>query len=469
MLSTINSWPTTLYLADHTNSALVCEQPLRSLAGKRLACRGIWNKRQVLIKLFLHPHSGQRHYQREQHGVKLLIDNQLSTPALLFAGTLDDATPVLIFDYLPAAQTALERWTSFDTDQQRLNFLKKLMETIAKQHQCGIWQNDLHLENFLISDEVIYSIDGDDIQQQSQEANGLSREKRRDNLALLFAQLPPQRESLFPTALAHYGHQLTEQSLTDWATIIDQELPLLRNKRRANYIQKSFRSCSEFVRHNSFNKISIFRRDIDPDLLVALQADPDKLMARGKMLKDGNSATVVAVEIANKSWVIKRYNIKNWWHALKRCWRPTRAWTSWGNAHRLSISQIKTPQPVAMIEKRFGPLRFGGYYVCAEVVAPNACEYLLDPQLKPETKEVVKEAFVSIFKVLQQLKISHGDFKGTNFLIQDNEVWLIDLDAMSEFRSQNRFSGKFQADRSRFLRNWDDNDLLKQWFDNHLP
>ncbi|OQY21110.1 MAG: hypothetical protein B6I37_09265 [Desulfobacteraceae bacterium 4572_35.2] len=449
MLSTINSWPTTLYLADHTNCT--------------------WNKRQVLIKLFFHPHSGQRHYQREQHGVKLLIDNQLSTPALLFAGTLDDATPVLIFDYLPAAQTALERWTSFDTDQQRLNFLKKLMETIAKQHQCGIWQNDLHLENFLISDEVIYSIDGDDIQQQSQEANGLSRKKRRDNLALLFAQLPPQRESLFPTALAHYGHQLTEQSLTDWATIIDQELPLLRNKRRANYIQKSFRSCSEFVRHNSFNKISIFRRDIDPDLLVALQADPDKLMARGKMLKDGNSATVVAVEIANKSWVIKRYNIKNWWHALKRCWRPTRAWTSWGNAHRLSISQIKTPQPVAMIEKRFGPLRFGGYYVCAEVVAPNACEYLLDPQLKSKTKEVVKEEFVSIFKVLQQLKISHGDFKGTNFLIQDNEIWLIDLDAMSEFRSQSRFLGKFQADRSRFLRNWDDNDLLKQWFDNHLP
>ena len=469
MLSTISFWPTTLQLDDHTNSTLVCEQPLRSLAGKRLACRGTWNNRQVLIKLFLHPQSAKRHCQREEKGVSLLIDNHLSTPALLFSGTLNDATPVLIFDYLPAAQTALERWNSCDTDQQRLHFLKKLIEIIAKQHQCGVWQNDLHLENFLISDEVIYSIDGDDIHQQDQQRKILSLTKRRDNLALLLAQLPPQHEAIFPTALEHYGHQFSDQSPADLATVMDKELLQRRNKRRANYVQKSFRSCSEFVRHNSFKKISIFRRDIDQDLLVALQAGPDELMTRGIMLKDGNSATVVAVEIANKSWVIKRYNIKNWWHALKRCWRPTRAWTSWGNAHRLSISQIKTPQPVAMIEKRFGPLRFGGYYVCAEVVAPNACEYLLDPQLKPETKEVVKEAFVSIFKVLQQLKISHGDFKGTNFLIQDNEVWLIDLDAMSEFRSQNRFSGKFQADRSRFLRNWDDNDLLKQWFDNHLP
>lgn len=469
MLSTITSWPTTLHLADHATSELVCEQPLRHLAGKRLACRGMWNNRKVLIKLFLHPQSAERHCQREKKGVSLLIDNQLSTPALLFSGKLDDATPVLIFDYLPAAQTALDQWKSFDTDQQRLHFLKNLLEIIIKQHQCGIWQNDLHLENFLISDEVIYSIDGDDIQQQDQQGTPLSREKRRNNLALLLAQLPPQCESLFPEALAHYGQQSTDPSAENWSTIIDNELPQCRNKRRANYVKKSFRSCSEFVRHNSFDQISIFRRDIDPDLLVALQAGPDKLMARGNMLKDGNSATVVAVEIGKKRWVIKRYNIKNWWHALKRCWRPTRAWTSWGNAHRLSISHIKTPQPVAMIEKRFGPLRLGGYYICAEVMAPSADEYLLDPQVKPEDKEAVKKAFTSIFKVLFQLEISHGDCKGTNFLIQDNGVWLIDLDAMSEFRSQRRFRGRFQADRTRFLRNWDEDPKLKGWFDDHLP
>ena len=469
MLSTINSWPTTLQLADHASSELVCEQSLRHLAGKRLTCRGTWNDHKVLIKLFLHPQSAERHWQREKQGVSLLIDNQLNTPALLFSGALDDATPVLIFDYLPAAQTALEQWESFDTDQQRLHFLKKLMETVAQQHQCGIWQNDLHLENFLISDEVIYSIDGDDIQQQGQEEDGLSRAKRRDNLALLLAQLPPQCESLFPAALAHYGQQSTEQSVEDWATIIDNELPQRRKKRRANYVQKSFRSCSEFLRNNSFNHISIFRRDIDPDLLAALQAGPDKLMAGGTMLKDGNSATVVAVEVASKRWVIKRYNIKNWWHALKRCWRPTRAWTSWGNAHRLSISHINTPQPVAMIEKRFGPLRFGGYYICAEIVAPSVCKYLLDLQVNPANKKTVQKEFVSFFTVLIQLKISHGDLKGTNFLIQDNGVWVIDLDAMSEFRSQRRFLSRFQADRARFLRNWDECSELKQWFDDHLP
>lgn len=469
MLSTISSWPTTLQLADRTNSTLVCEQPLRHLAGKRLACRGSWNNHKVLIKLFLHPQSAERHCQREKQGVGLLIDNQLSTPALLFSGTLEDKTPVLIFDYLPAAETALEQWDSFDSDQQRLHFLKKLMETIAKQHQCGIWQNDLHLENFLISDEVIYSIDGDDIQQQNQQSESLSLAKRRDNLALLLAQLPPQYESIFPAALEHYGHQCHNNSTDDWATIIDNELPHRRNKRRTNYIKKSFRSCSEFVRHNSIKQISIFRRDIDPNLLAALQAGPDKLMAQGRMLKDGNSATVVAVEIAKKRWVIKRYNIKSWWHALKRCWRPTRAWTSWGNAHRLNISNIKTPQPIAMIEKRFGPLRFGGYYICSEIVAPNACEYLLDPQIKTETKEAVKKEFVSIFKVLFQLKISHGDFKGTNFLIQNNEVWVIDLDAMNESRSQRRFLSRFQQDRARFLRNWDKSAELKQWFDTHLP
>lgn len=468
MLTTINSWPTTLKLTDHDQPLLVCEQPLRHLKGKRLACRGTWNNKPVLIKLFLHPQSAERHMQREMKGVERLINNKLSTPDLLFCGILDDGTPILIFEYLTKAQTALEHWNALKNDPQRLFFLNQLVELLAAQHACGIWQNDLHLENFLVSHGNLYSIDGDDVQQE-QHSSHLSNKNRRDNLALLFAQLPPQMEPLFSESLQHYSHRDSVPSNEDWLTIIHHELPLLRTKRRQNYIQKSYRTCSEFIRYNAFNTISIFRRDINPDLQRALQVDPDQLMQTGTLLKDGNSATVVMVKVGGSAWVIKRYNIKSWWHGLKRCWRPTRAWISWGNAHRLSISHINTPQAVALIEKRLGPLRFGGYYVCAAIEAPNSCDLFVEDKFTDDDKKDIKGSFISLFEMFLRLGINHGDCKGTNFLIHDNSVWVIDLDAMSEPNKQHRFRRGFNTDRRRFLRNWDKDKNLQQWFDEHLP
>ncbi len=203
--------------------------------------------------------------------------------------------------------------------------------------------------------------------------------------------------------------------------------------------------------------------------MARLLDDPDAFMRNGTILKTGNTTTVVRVQSDDCDWVIKRYNIKNPWHALSRSFRPTRAWTSWGNAHLLKIYGIATPRAIAMIEKRIGPLRSTGYYVCDFVAGMHAEDFFQDYTVSDLIKEQVAENFVHLFELFHKLNICHGDCKATNFLLKGREPWVLDLDAMEECVSSVRFKKLSRVDRQRFLSNWQEQPDWQQWFDEHLP
>ena len=122
-----------------------------------------------------------------------------------------------------------------------------------------------------------------------------------------------------------------------------------------------------------------------------------------------------------------------------------------------------------MIEKRIGPLRSTGYYVCDFVAGISAEELFQNTAADVVSKEQVKENFVRLFELFYKLNIVHGDCKATNFLLRENDPWVLDLDAMHECSSTARFQELFQVDRERFLRNWKSQPELKQWFDQQLP
>ncbi len=54
-------------------------------------------------------------------------------------------------------------WNSNKEESVYADLQKQIVQKIAVLHNAGIKQNDLHLGNFLISNNRIYTIDGDGV------------------------------------------------------------------------------------------------------------------------------------------------------------------------------------------------------------------------------------------------------------------------------------------------------------------
>ena len=72
---------------------------------------------------------------------------------------------------------------------------------IGECHRAGIWQRDIHLQNFMLANEEVYLLDGGDIKAED---GGLSLDTALHNLAVFFAQFPVSRDSRVDEWLGYY-------------------------------------------------------------------------------------------------------------------------------------------------------------------------------------------------------------------------------------------------------------------------
>jgi len=433
---------------------LYCTERLRVLPGKRLVCFGQCCGEQVVAKFFLDPEGGKRHCTREERGVSALSAAGIKTPALLFKGTLtSDSTPVLCFRRIVAAQNLGEAWKQAAHDSQRGEFLRRALAVIANQHQVGLKQDDPHLENFLLAEDDIYTIDGANIDVR-QIGKPLSEAESLKNLGLFFAQLYPRFDSLASNAFATYAEQRKWPFEKSLCSQLLKEIRSQRNHRKKRYLRKIYRECSRFVCRKAWDFFLVCDRAFHNTSAVRFLTNPDPFVDSGTMIKDGNTSTVALVNMDGQRLVVKRYNIKNPWHAITRAIRPSRAWISWRNAHRLIILGIPTPKPVALLEKRWGPFRCKAYFVTEYVNGMDAHRLLHSDLSKQTDVEGLVKQFRRLLQLLADASISHGDLKATNFIVTNQGLCTTDLDAMCEHRFRWRFVRAFRQDLDRLRRNW---------------
>jgi tRNA A-37 threonylcarbamoyl transferase component Bud32 len=229
-----------------------------------------------------------------------------------------------------------------------------------------------------------------------------------------------------------------------------------RKFRVDRYLKKIYRKSTETVCIKSFTSFLLCKRASYTPGMASFLKNPDVAFDRpgSTILKRGNSATVVRFKVDGLDFVVKRYNVKNHIHALKRAFKKSRADRSWRGAHLLLEYGIKTPKPVALKEIRLGPFRNRAYLICDYVEGISARDYFKAPQSKGEREPAHK--IIRIFERLKSLQVSHGDMKDTNIIIQDGEPFLIDLDSMTAHKSRARFARARCKDVSRFMKNWDE-------------
>jgi tRNA A-37 threonylcarbamoyl transferase component Bud32 len=482
--------PVNIALPVHTDACgrvtLRLERLLRVLPGRRYVGEGLWNGQKVLAKLFVGPKAA-RHLERERQGALRLATEGLNTPRLLADGKLAGTGGWLLFEFLEAAESLGERWRKLeqqppspDVKARQATLLGAALRGIAALHARGLWQEDLHLDNLLDQQGRLYLIDGAGIRAENPGAP-LSQQKTLENLGLFFAQLPLGWDTRLKAGLEDYlqANPASAPFFVD-LTFLQEQVDRARRWRIRDLMKKIGRDCALF----SVKKTGLFgafgfcavRRD-EADILAPLLEHPDAFIARGQLCKAGGTATVVKVDIAGRSWIIKRYNIKHFRHWLRRFWRPSRAWAAWREGNRLMALGVATAKPLAVIERRWLWLR-GTAFLVTEYLEGQDIMAHFQPDLPPETAptRLPREwtALRELFAVLRQGRVSHGDFKGHNLIWQAGEQgegrWaLIDLDAMRQYRSASCFAHAYARDRDRFLRNWPKDCPLYRWLDDNLP
>lgn len=429
-----------------------CQQVVRRIPGRRLVCRGEWQGKDVYAKLFI-GNEAVRYAARDAQGALALIERGLLTPELLHHGAMaGGAGQALIFAAVPGSRNAEEVWERGNS-AQRHDLAGKLVRAVGAQHAAGLVQTDIYPRNFLLSNDVVYTLDGDGIRIL---AHGISREVALDNLALLLSKFDVLDDAHIPEWLAAY------EQIRGWQESVSPEALQARVQKmryrsaRKNVMRKVLRNCSDILVTCRFDRyVAVVRSEADVDL-SRLVEDPDLFLEApdSVRLKSGNTCTVGLVQSGERRVVVKRYNIKNFWHGLGRAWRTSRASVSWTNAHLLQSFEIPTPAPLALIERRWGPFRREAWFLAAFVDGPEITEMFVDSSLDATQKQDVAMQVACLLHKLRLLRIEHGDMKATNMKWVAGVPSLLDLDAMKMHRCERQFACRHVRDLRRFLKNW---------------
>ena len=447
------------YLALSTGESLLIKRVFRFLPGRRLTALARRQDTPVVAKVFFRPGHWRRHLRREMQGIAALQSAAVPTPTVL--QSIDGANGgAFLLEYLDGGRTLLDiagGQTSKTTDgRERVHAVRQAASLIGRCHRNGLWQQDAHLDNFMLHDGRLYLLDGAAVRRSAIRLKILFRFKARRNLALFFAQFPAFMDEVDSSSLSDLlAVYQAESGMGFLHASFQKHVDAARRRRLRRYERKLFRSTSAHRAIRRRDGFLVYRRDLDSPGLHELAENPDRAINEGRILKRGNTSTVAEVTLDGAAYVLKRYNIKNFRHGLRLLLRPSRARRSWRNGLLLGMLGIATPRPCLMLEqRRLWLLRRRAYLLCEKVEGPTL-ESLIHENKASAAIDTALQQLKKVLAIFERHRISHGDMKASNFILSpDGGLHLLDLDAMTHHRTRHRHRRLLQKDHHRLLKNF---------------
>src|SRR3990167_2706845 len=442
---------------------------VRLLPKLRMVVFGQWQGKPVVAKLFFDAHHAKRHCEADAKGMKNLHERKIPAPKLYYQGASEDRrVHVLIFEKIEHAESAQTVWENRRNFESILPQASAMLVEIAMQHVVGVLQQDLHFNNFLIKDKIVYTLDGGQV---ALFPYLLPKKESMDNLALFLAQFGVGNETYQRQLFLDYaklrGWIVKKEDVSELFLLIKR----INEKRWKKFSKKILRNSSGFLRIKTWRALTILDRRYQSEEMLQLLADPEAAFQSPDrhMLKDGRSSTVIKVTVSGRALVIKRYNLKNKRHWLRRCLRPTRAANVWRLAHKLALFCIQTAEPVAFIEKSYFGLRSVSYYVTEYVSGMQVNDYIAAHQSEEAKLTDMVYHVTALLKSLAKIEMTHCDLKASNILLNHQALpVLIDLDGAMEHYSLFGLHQAWQKEIARFLKNFKADSFIMKKFQETL-
>ncbi|MBY0377579.1 MAG: lipopolysaccharide kinase InaA family protein, partial [Gammaproteobacteria bacterium] len=281
-----------------------------------------------------------------------------------------------------------------------------------------------------------------------------------NNLARLFLELPfceqtllwqVLEESSFPFAQPHLKNKLQKSILQE------------SRYKQGKFQHKVWRNCTHFVvgQLGDYDYAALRTQKIAFETLFYSLTQNETYCTP---LKQGRTNTVFHYQADDSNWVVKRYNIKSFWHGIMRAFRVTRAASSWQNANKLQLLHILTAKPIGVLQKKWGSFRREAYFVMEYLKGQSLRQYLDSLANDAQLQDKMIIEVVQVLAALKQNRLCHGDLKADNWWVCDAKLYLLDLDSLKGYRCAWLWKRAFNSDIKRFLKNWQDIPVVQQRF-----
>lgn len=430
--------------SDRQTETLVCNKLLRFIDGQREVYDGQWNGRAVILKLFTNRIKGWRHLKRELRGFKLLLQKEVRTPEVFFSGKTSTGRHALVLEKIDNASTIIDIFNQTDDTRQKVDLLILVTRELAIHHSKGILQKDLHLGNFLFSDEKIYTIDPAQI---SFRLGQIGKRRSLSELALLTGFAPAESKDSVTRLCREYAEE-RNWPFEDFEEVLLRKLMV---KRRKQVVRKSLKKCLRTSKRCLCIKAGRCRGVFDRCFYDQIKSEDftdriDTLMAQGHILKDGNTCFVSRININGTNVVVKRYNDKGFIHSLRHTLKTSRARRGWLHSQRLDMLGIASPKPLAYFEYRKGLLVKKSYLLNEYADGKKLDEFLAADETSKEQLDETLARLDCLLEKMELYLITHGDLKLSNILVTADGPTLIDLDSMKAHGCRCAFQRKAARD-----------------------
>ena len=437
-------------LPDNKRESLTCTTLLRIIPGRREVYEGLWNDRPVIVKLFSHKISARRHLKREWSRSNLLKELELSSPQPLFHGKTENDGWAVVTEKITDSSTVLEVYLHAAEPEKKLDLLVLVCRELAKQHEKGVLQKDLHLGNFLISDGKIFAIDPGQMRFLSR---ALTRKESISQLASLACFLPEGDIESVKRLCEQYACARNWTFGKPDELLLQKKLAIHRKEVVRKGLKKCLRTSKRCLKLRMYRYVAMFDKGFCQGAEPAGFIEQiDSLMNGGQILKNGNTCYVSRVKWNDKDVVIKRYNHKGFVHSLRHTIKNSRAQKGWLLGHHLAMLNIATPKPLAYIEERRGIILWTSYLAMEYIEGENLYNFLRTDTVTEKQRSEAIEQIKKLVDKLGRYKISHGDLKQSNILITNSGPALTDLDSMTVHKCRWLFKIRQGKDLKRLMR-----------------
>lgn len=412
---------------------------IRYIPNKRAVYEGTFAGSQVIIKIFLSPLLARFNFNRELKSLNTLNSLNLDCPKVIASGKY--------FIITEKINNSSDVFTLIQSNQPEAGKAEnKVFEYLAKMHNFGIYQKDLHFGNFLWNGKKIYAVDTAEMLFFN---NPLNTAESLNQLAVLLCSLG--RDTIIDRnhRLDIYCKKRKIQQDNLFIASLDYKIAKILKGNLKKTLKKTLRTSKRYIQYRTSNIKAIFSREIFGDFDISRFCDNiDNIMQQGSILKNGNTCYVSKVKINNHELVIKRYNNKGLLHSIRHSIKGSRAKKCWVIGNRLVLCNINTPKPAAFIEKRKFGIITQSYIITEFIQADHLTDIITSSKLSDEYKQDILADIKLMLAQLYDAKITHNDLKPSNILISKNKPILIDLDSTKLHRCKwilNYYTDKMHA------------------------